>query len=298
MDDGDEDRVESRHVVEQALQAAAPDREPDLGQGRARIFDALVGRDDLGLAFDDGFARLVQRAARQPHAPRLGVASDDLEADRQRVADVHRRQEAQRLREIAAAGTGKPGADEPGEQGAGPHPVRDHRMEARRGRDRGIERLRALVAGEDRVQLDVLRRERALQALAIADGDLVESAVAKRAQDHASVPCGRNDDRRSALTRPSGGASEGRPAGVPGRPGGTGRAKRKPGPRHEGLAFEPGGGAEEDRTPDLRIANATLSQLSYRPPKSADYTRPAPPPGVARAKRYGDAPRTALTAAS
>jgi hypothetical protein len=30
------------------------------------------------------------------------------------------------------------------------------------------------------------------------------------------------------------------------------------------------GGAEEDRTPDLRIANATLSQLSYRP----NQTRP------------------------
>ena len=29
-----------------------------------------------------------------------------------------------------------------------------------------------------------------------------------------------------------------------------------------GLDF---GGAEEDRTPDLRIANAMLSQLSYRP---------------------------------
>ena len=29
------------------------------------------------------------------------------------------------------------------------------------------------------------------------------------------------------------------------------------------------GGAEEDRTPDLRIANATLSQLSYRPIRSA-----------------------------
>ena len=26
-----------------------------------------------------------------------------------------------------------------------------------------------------------------------------------------------------------------------------------------------GGGEEEDRTPDLRIANATLSQLSYPP---------------------------------
>jgi hypothetical protein len=30
------------------------------------------------------------------------------------------------------------------------------------------------------------------------------------------------------------------------------------------------GGAEEDRTPDLRIANATLSQLSYRPNGLAD----------------------------
>ena len=29
------------------------------------------------------------------------------------------------------------------------------------------------------------------------------------------------------------------------------------------------GGAEEDRTPDLRIANATLSQLSYGPTRVA-----------------------------
>lgn len=28
------------------------------------------------------------------------------------------------------------------------------------------------------------------------------------------------------------------------------------------------GGAEEDRTPDLRIANASLSQLSYGPTRS------------------------------
>lgn len=33
------------------------------------------------------------------------------------------------------------------------------------------------------------------------------------------------------------------------------------------------GGAEEDRTPDLRIANATLSQLSYRPNDKKSYTR-------------------------
>ena len=32
------------------------------------------------------------------------------------------------------------------------------------------------------------------------------------------------------------------------------------------------GGAEEDRTPDLRIANATLSQLSYRPKSSKTET--------------------------
>jgi hypothetical protein len=32
-----------------------------------------------------------------------------------------------------------------------------------------------------------------------------------------------------------------------------------------GLVGSEIGGAEEDRTPDLRIANATLSQLSYRP---------------------------------
>ena len=41
------------------------------------------------------------------------------------------------------------------------------------------------------------------------------------------------------------------------------------------------GGAEEDRTPDLRIANATLSQLSYGPkrrvkcpPNNEDYKLP------------------------
>ena len=32
------------------------------------------------------------------------------------------------------------------------------------------------------------------------------------------------------------------------------------------------GGAEEDRTPDLRIANATLSHLSYRPQNITSYS--------------------------
>ena len=34
-------------------------------------------------------------------------------------------------------------------------------------------------------------------------------------------------------------------------------------------AFNFNGGEEEDRTPDLRIANATLSQLSYPPTEAA-----------------------------
>jgi len=32
------------------------------------------------------------------------------------------------------------------------------------------------------------------------------------------------------------------------------------------------GGDEEDRTPDLRIANATLSQLSYAPTSTGSLT--------------------------
>ena len=53
------------------------------------------------------------------------------------------------------------------------------------------------------------------------------------------------------------------------------RAKRK-GPKEKGpemiRALLQDGGAEEDRTPDLRIANATLSQLSYRPEALNDST--------------------------
>ena len=35
--------------------------------------------------------------------------------------------------------------------------------------------------------------------------------------------------------------------------------------KNQGYGLVKNGGAEEDRTPDLRIANATLSQLSYGP---------------------------------
>src|SRR6186997_2005956 len=54
------------------------------------------------------------------------------------------------------------------------------------------------------------------------------------------------------------------------------------------------GGDEEDRTPDLRIANATLSQLSYVPGKPISITRGPrsgklapgfPSSGAARARR-------------
>ncbi len=48
-----------------------------------------------------------------------------------------------------------------------------------------------------------------------------------------------------------------------GTPCGAGISGKKKGP--ETIRAFLYGGAEEDRTPDLRIANATLSQLSYRP---------------------------------
>jgi hypothetical protein len=43
------------------------------------------------------------------------------------------------------------------------------------------------------------------------------------------------------------------------------RARSPSGPRITG-------GEEEDRTPDLRIANAALSQLSYPPTRGAKFT--------------------------
>ena len=44
--------------------------------------------------------------------------------------------------------------------------------------------------------------------------------------------------------------------------------RKKPVSLYEKQASDDGGGEEEDRTPDLRIANATLSQLSYPPTRS------------------------------
>ena len=48
---------------------------------------------------------------------------------------------------------------------------------------------------------------------------------------------------------------------------------------------------EEDRTPDLRIANATLSQLSYHPVEGADFPQRgynAPMSGPSRNRRADD----------
>ena len=49
---------------------------------------------------------------------------------------------------------------------------------------------------------------------------------------------------------------------------GTGAIRQEKTPTENGWGFIIGG-AEEDRTPDLRIANATLSHLSYRPERRA-----------------------------
>jgi hypothetical protein len=54
------------------------------------------------------------------------------------------------------------------------------------------------------------------------------------------------------------------------------------------------GGEEEDRTPDLRIANATLSQLSYPPTEAASLANGPPLPRV----KHRSTRRTARVAPS
>ena len=72
------------------------------------------------------------------------------------------------------------------DQSPRPHAVRDHALEVAAGflgsSPFAGRLLRAVVAGDHRVQLQVLRREGALDALAITDGDFVERAVAKQGQ--------------------------------------------------------------------------------------------------------------------
>src|ERR1700755_3268690 len=50
----------------------------------------------------------------------------------------------------------------------------------------------------------------------------------------------------------------------------TRRANKKASPLERRGLSDSVGGADEDRTHDLRIANATLSQLSYRPNESSN----------------------------
>lgn len=68
----------------------------------------------------------------------------------------------------------------------------------------------------------------------------------------------------------------------------------------QGFFMCPGGGEEGDRTLDLRIANAALSQLSYPPTRLRDYKRAdgerkaragaqAPAPQAARRRRSATA---------
>jgi hypothetical protein len=45
------------------------------------------------------------------------------------------------------------------------------------------------------------------------------------------------------------------------------------------------GGVEEDRTPDLRIANATLSQLSYHPSERGGFYPNREAAGIIRGSR-------------
>jgi hypothetical protein len=83
-------------------------------------------------------------------------------------------------------------------------------------------------------------------------------------------------------------------------PCGASTAASFPDIAHRNFSSIKDGGAEGDRTPDLRIANATLSQLSYGPDLAAIFW----PPLAGGGRDYGDRPagcqgwpRTAIGAA-
>jgi hypothetical protein len=67
---------------------------------------------------------------------------------------------------------------------------------------------------------------------------------------------------------------------------------------HNSTSRRKPGGEEEDRTPDLRIANAALSQLSYPPNRTYFSDAAAVPVGhrAERAKRQGFAPDSGASA--
>jgi hypothetical protein len=179
VDDRHLDAAERTHVLEQPDEIVPlGNRDAHLRQRAARALDPFAGRRHRRLARDHGSSILVRAGAIEHDAAVGCIARGHGDRNAQRVADSNGLVELQRLRAIDRAGAGKPGAQDGGDQRCAPHAVGDHGVQVGRLGEFPVDVLRVHVARHGGEQVDVGRGERALDARAIADGDLVEGAVA------------------------------------------------------------------------------------------------------------------------
>ena len=175
-----EDRGRGRQALGAREELLVP--RPAIGDGHLGQLEALAlhflgRREHLGFARDHLQAVLVGAQAVEDDVLVVVelLLAGDLDGDL--VADLDRTREAQRLADVDGAGTRKLGAEHGRDQRAAPHAVRDHFVEHRRVGVLGIDVRRVDVARHDGEELDVVGAQRAGQAGAVADLDLVVSAV-------------------------------------------------------------------------------------------------------------------------
>jgi NAD(P)-dependent dehydrogenase (short-subunit alcohol dehydrogenase family) len=152
--------------------------------------------DDRALAFGLGARRLYQRLsvehdftvdlanARQPCAGFLRNQLGDRDNDRDRVADLHRGPEIERLRNVHGTRPRQARAEHRRDQACGVKPVRDARPERGLGGEMFRQVYGIAVAGELRKADHVGRRHGLLEPLGHADREVLEEQRAQRLQAH------------------------------------------------------------------------------------------------------------------
>jgi hypothetical protein len=180
MDDADLDAPQRLHVLENPHQLVTVlQRHAHLRQRAARALDALARRDHRRLSADHSLAVLVGAIALEDQAMPFLVPGLDGDRNRERVTDSNRLMKLQRLAGIDRARPGQAGAEHRRDERRAPHAVRNDALEPGRRGELGVDVLRVDVAGHRGEELDVRGGQRALDARPVADGDLVEGAVAQ-----------------------------------------------------------------------------------------------------------------------
>ena len=177
MGDGYPNRLQVRDMRQQVLQACAALRiRMDFRQRRARSFNALSGRYDLYLALENRHPLLAGAGAVQRDVMGGRVFAAHLHLHGQPVAGPNGSEQAQVLADILGSRPRQACSQHSRDQ--------DVCTNGLRGVPRGRRhrRFRIHIARLQREHVDVLRRKRAFEAGAVADGDLVEGAVAQNLQ--------------------------------------------------------------------------------------------------------------------